>query len=109
MSTFALQNDFDKINEELYNFAPKHEVEEIKSKLSSLARTEEIMEEIKSTKDFFNKQVENFVVKDDFSETFQQIDDTLSEHQEAISQNQENCDILNIAINNLKETLKLKR
>jgi hypothetical protein len=60
--------------------------------LGYLANTEEIMLKIEKMKVYFEEQVNNFVVKDDFSETFQKIDETLFEQQEAIYQDRAEID-----------------
>lgn len=52
--------------------------------MSNVAQRDDVIQDIKDMKQFIKDQVGKFVIKDDFSHTFKQIDDALDDHQMAI-------------------------
>ena len=55
-----------------------------------MANTEEIMSKFEETKSFFEEKIDKFIMKDDFSETFKTIDESLESYQQAIFEQSDN-------------------
>ena len=49
----------------------------------------EILEKVQKMKTYFDEQIKTFVIKDDFSKTFQKIDDILYQHELSLFKRQE--------------------
>lgn len=100
---------FKKIEEQLIHFASAKEVNEIRERLESLAKTEEIMANIEAMKAYFESQIDNFVVKSDFCETFQKIDEVLYEQRKKMEESEEQAKIFKSEIEEIFRCLDKKR
>lgn len=77
-------SEFKKVYQEISLFATQDQVQNLKFKLDEAIKTEDLMTEIKKTKVLFETQIDKFIMKDDFGETFKVIDDNLENYRKVI-------------------------
>ncbi|CAI2381910.1 unnamed protein product [Moneuplotes crassus] len=100
--------EFKKMYSTISMYATRDEIQTMKYKLEESLKTEDIMSQIKETKSFFEQQINKFIMKDDFSETFKMIDDSLENYRKVIHEQTKKLSKLKDDQSDIKEKLSHK-